>query len=99
LAVRGMACDPDEIAVVSGLQQAIDLAARVLVDPGDAVALEQPGYFGAVLAFAGRGGDLLGIDVDDEGLDTDRLARVLRLRRPKLVYVTPATQCPTGAPM
>jgi GntR family transcriptional regulator/MocR family aminotransferase len=99
LTARGIACEPEHVAVTTGLQQAIDLVARVLVEPGDAVAIEQPGYFGAALAFAGRGADLLGVDVDEEGIDTDRLARVLRVRRVKLVYVTPATQCPTGAVM
>ncbi len=96
LAGRGIACDADDVAVTGGIQQALDLAARVLVDPGDAVAIEQPGYFGAALAFAARGADLLGVPVDGEGLCTDRLARVLRLRRAKLVYVTPAAQSPTG---
>jgi len=99
LTARGVACDAGDVVVVSGLQQAIDLTARLLVDPGDAVVMEQPGYFGAALAFAGRGADLIGVDVDDEGLDTDRLARILRVRRAKLAYVTPATQCPTGVPM
>jgi GntR family transcriptional regulator/MocR family aminotransferase len=96
LTARGIACDPVDVAIVNGLQQAIDLAARLLVEPGDAVVLEQPGYFGAALAFAGRGADILGVEVDGDGLDTERLARILRLRRVKLVYVTPATQCPTG---
>jgi GntR family transcriptional regulator/MocR family aminotransferase len=96
LTARGVVCEARDVAVVSGLQQAIDLTARLLVDPGDAVVVEQPGYFGAVLAFAGRGADLIGVDVDEDGLDTDRLARVLRLRRAKLAYVTAATQCPTG---
>jgi GntR family transcriptional regulator/MocR family aminotransferase len=96
LATRGIACEPADVAVVSGLQQAVDLVARVLVEPGDAVAVEQPGYFGATLAFGSRGADLLGIEVDEEGIDTERLARVLRVRRVKLAYVTPATQCPTG---
>src|SRR5262249_11960581 len=96
---RGISCDPREVAVVNGLQHAIDLTARVLVEPGDAVVMEQPGYFGAALAFAARGADILGVDVDTEGIRTDRLARILRLRRVKLVYVTPATQCPTGATM
>jgi GntR family transcriptional regulator / MocR family aminotransferase len=99
LASRGIACDAADVAVVSGVQQAISLTARVLVEPGDAVAMEQPGYFGAALAFAGVGADLLGIEVDGQGLDTERLARVLRVRRAKLVYVTPATQSPTGAAM
>jgi GntR family transcriptional regulator/MocR family aminotransferase len=99
LASRGLACEPDDVMVVGGIQQAIDLAARVLVDPGDAVAIEQPGYFGAALAFAGQGAEVLGVEVDDEGLRTERLARILRLRRVKLLYVTPATQSPTGAVM
>ncbi len=97
LADRGIVCEPADVAVVSGLQQAIDLVMRVLVDPGDAVAVEQPGYFGAALAAAGRGADLLGVEVDGDGLRTDRLARLLRVRRVKLVYVTPAAQSPTGA--
>ncbi len=96
LAERGIACDAADVAIVSGLQHAIDLTARALVDPGDAVVMEQPGYFGAALAFAGCGADVLGIDVDEHGLDTDRLARLLRVRRVKLVYTTPAAQSPTG---
>jgi len=96
LVVRGIACDPDDVLVVAGAQQAIDLAARVLVDPGDAVVLEQPGYFGAALAFRAAAADLVGIGVDDEGLRTEELARLLAVRAAKLVYVTPATQCPTG---
>ena len=99
LASRGIACDAAEVAVVNGLQQAIALTTRALVEPGDAVAMEQPGYFGAALAFAGSGAELIAIDVDGEGLDVERLARVLRVRRVKLVYVTPATQSPTGVAM
>jgi GntR family transcriptional regulator / MocR family aminotransferase len=99
LASRGIACDPSEVAVVNGLQQAIALTAHVLVEPGDAVAMEQPGYFGAALAFTGAGADLLGVDVDREGMEVEKLARVLRVRRVKLVYVTPATQSPTGVAM
>ncbi|HKA27823.1 MAG TPA: PLP-dependent aminotransferase family protein [Candidatus Binatia bacterium] len=99
LAGRGIACTADDVAIVGGLQHAIDLTARALVDPGDTVAMEQPGYFGAALAFEGCGADLLGVGVDAEGIRTDQLARVLRVRRVKLVYVTPATQSPTGVGM
>jgi GntR family transcriptional regulator/MocR family aminotransferase len=99
LAARGIACGPEQVMVVAGIQQAIDLTARALVDPGDAIAMEQPGDFGAAMAFAARGADVLGVDVDAEGIRTDRLVRILRLRRVKLVYVTPATQSPTGATM
>jgi len=99
LADRAMRCTADDVAIVGGLQQAIDLTARALVDPGDAVVVEQPGYFGAAFAFAGRGADVLGVEVDARGLRTDRLARLLRTRRVKLIHVTPAAQSPTGVPL
>jgi GntR family transcriptional regulator/MocR family aminotransferase len=94
---RGIACAAGDVVVVNGSQQALDLLARVLLDPGDAVAVEQPGYFGATLAFAARGANLIAIPVDGEGIRTGDLARLLRARRVKLVYVTPAAQSPTSA--
>jgi DNA-binding transcriptional MocR family regulator len=96
LVARGIQCDPDEVAVLNGAQQALDLVARVLLDPGDAVVMEQPGYFGAALAFAAAEGHRVGVGVDGEGLRTEELARILRARRVKLVYTTPAVQSPTG---
>jgi GntR family transcriptional regulator/MocR family aminotransferase len=99
LVARGIGCDPASVAIVNGAQQAIDLVTRVLVDPGDSVVIEQPGYFGARVAFTACQANVIGVDVDDEGLVTDDLARVLRARRVKLVYTTPASQSPTGAVM
>ncbi len=96
---RGIACDASDVAIVNGAQQAIDLTTRVLVDPGDSVVLEQPGYFGARVAFTACQANVIGVDVDAEGLVTDDLARVLRARRVKLVYTTPAAQSPTGTVM
>jgi GntR family transcriptional regulator/MocR family aminotransferase len=96
LGARGIACSADEILVTGGAQQAFDLVARALVDAGDAVALEQPGWFGAALAFRAAGADLIGVGVDGEGLRVEELERITRVRRPKLVYVTPAVQMPTG---
>lgn len=97
LLARGIACGADEVAIVNGAQQALDLVARSLVDPGDAVALEQPGYFGAAAAFSACEAHLVGVGVDGQGLLVDDLARVLRARRVKLLYATPAVQSPTGA--
>ena len=57
LVARGIACDPAAVAIVNGAQQAIDLATRVLLDPGDSVVLEQPGYFGARVAFTALSGE------------------------------------------
>jgi len=99
LVSRGIACETADVAVVNGAQQAIDLAARVLLDPGDSVVLEQPGYFGARLAFTACQANVIAVDVDEDGLVTDDLARVLRARRVKLVYTTPAAQSPTSAVM
>ena len=96
LVARGIACRPSEVLIVNGAQQALDLVARALVDPGDTVALEQPGYFGAALAFAACEAHLVGVGVDADGLRTDELARLLRARRVKLLYTTPAVQHPTG---
>lgn len=99
LVARGIACEAEDVMVVGGAQQALDLVARVLVDPGDAVVVEQPGYFGATLAFGAAGAHHVGCPVDAEGLRTDQLARILRSRRVKLVYATPAVQAPTGVRM
>ncbi len=96
LLARGIECTASDVLVTSGAQQAIDLVARVLIDPGDAVAVEQPGYAFAALAFRAAGAQVIGIDVDEEGLRTDQLARALRGRRIKLIYTTPAAQLPTG---
>jgi GntR family transcriptional regulator/MocR family aminotransferase len=94
---RGIACDAADVAVVNGAQQAIDLVSRVLLDPGDTVAMEQPGYFGAALAFTAAQANVVGVRVDGDGVRVDDLARVLRARRVKLVYTTPAAHSPTGA--
>jgi GntR family transcriptional regulator/MocR family aminotransferase len=97
LVTRGIGCGPDDIVITSGAQQALDFVARALIDPGDAAIVEQPGYFGATLALKSAGAHLLGVGVDAEGLRVDELARLLRTRRAKLVYTTPAAQLPTGA--
>ena len=99
LVARGIRCSAEDVAIVNGAQQALDLAGRVLLDPGETVVMEQPGYFGAALAFAAAEAHRVGVGVDREGLRTDELARVLRARRVKLVYTTPAVQSPTGVVM
>lgn len=96
LAGRGIAKSADEVLVTCGAQQALDLVARALVEPGDVVAMEDPGYFLAALAFRAAGAHVVGIPVDEEGLRVDALARVVRARRVKLCHVTPSAQVPTG---
>ena len=90
---RGLHCEPAQILVTCGAQQAISLCAQLLVEAGDRVAIENPGYRAAAHAFAVAGAQLVGIAVDGEGLDTAALERAGRCR---LAYVTPSHQYPSG---
>jgi GntR family transcriptional regulator/MocR family aminotransferase len=96
-AARGVCCDADQIIVVSGAQQALDLAARVLLDPGEAAWVEDPSYIGARGALSGTGVQVVGVPVDREGLDVAGAAR--RHPRARLCYVTPSHQYPLGVTM
>jgi GntR family transcriptional regulator/MocR family aminotransferase len=90
-------CEADQVLVVNGSQQALDLVARVLLDPGDPVVLEEPHYLGAWWAFHVAGARLIPARVDDEGLDVATLAP--SAARARLAYVTPSHQFPTGVVM
>ena len=91
---RGIACDPDHVLVVSGIRQAVDLTCRLLLDPGDQVWMENPGYPGIRAILAANGAEVAGIPVDDEGIDvaTGRLAA----GKARLVCVAPSHQFPLG---
>ena len=94
---RAVRCEPEQIMVVSGSQQALEIAARVLVDPGRPAWVEEPGYGGARDALAMAGARLVPVPVDAEGLD---VAAGLRLaRRARCAVVTPSHQYPLGATM
>ncbi|MBL8984804.1 MAG: PLP-dependent aminotransferase family protein [Gemmatimonadetes bacterium] len=90
---RGVRADPDQVVVVSSTQQAIDLAARLLLDPGSIAVMEEPGYRSARSALQAAGAVVRGVRVDGDGLDVDRLAEE---RDARLVYVTPSHQFPLG---
>lgn len=94
---RGVNCVPEQVLIVDGTQQALDLAARVLVDPGDRVLLEEPHYRPARVVFAAAGARTDVIEVDAQGMRTDRLP--VRQGRHRVVFVTPSHQFPTGAVM
>jgi GntR family transcriptional regulator/MocR family aminotransferase len=93
---RGISCTAGQIVITSGAQQAITLCAQLLVQPGQAVAVENPGYRAAGHAFAVAGGQVKGVPVDAEGLDCARLEQLPDCR---VAYVTPAHQYPTGVTM
>ncbi|HEX8687516.1 MAG TPA: PLP-dependent aminotransferase family protein, partial [Pyrinomonadaceae bacterium] len=85
---RAVRCSPEQVIIVDGAQMAFDLIARVLLDPGDAVWVEEPGYPGAKSAFTAGGARLVHVPVDDEGLDVAAGARLEPGAR--LIYVTPS---------
>ncbi|WP_437968382.1 PLP-dependent aminotransferase family protein [Sorangium sp. So ce260] len=94
---RGVRCTPDQVVVVSGAQQAISLAAEVLLDPGDAVWVEDPGYTAARSALLAAGATPVPVPVDGEGLDVAAAGRLSASAR--LAVVTPSHQFPLGVTM
>jgi DNA-binding transcriptional MocR family regulator len=89
--------EPDHILVLAGAQQGLDLLARCLIDPGDAVVIDRPGYLGAIQTFRNANARLLGWDVKSG--DLDELEELMLRYRPKLLYTNPTHQNPTGVTM
>ncbi|MGO8796859.1 MAG: PLP-dependent aminotransferase family protein [Candidatus Sulfotelmatobacter sp.] len=92
---RGVKCGPEQVAIVSGVQEALALVARLFLNPGDRVCMENPGYPGAGLVFEALGGKISAVGLDDEGLRVDQLPGA----PVRLVYVTPGHQFPMGTTM
>lgn len=93
---RGMQCSAEQIVITSGAQQAISLCAQLLVEPGDGVAVENPGYRAAGHAFALAGAHLHGVPVDADGIECEVLDTLTDCR---VAYVTPSHQYPLGLVM
>lgn len=93
---RAVRCTADQIIIVNGSQQAIDLVTKILIERGDTVALEDPGYLGVRRAFLAQGARLYPIPVDQSGIAVERLT-AQSAKNIKLIYVTPSHQFPTGA--
>ncbi|HMB89812.1 MAG TPA: PLP-dependent aminotransferase family protein [Rhodothermales bacterium] len=91
---RSVQCSPEQIVVTTSTQQALDVLARLLLDPGDPVWIEEPGYLGARTALHAAGGKLVPVPVDAEGIDIDAGRR--RAPEARLAYVTPSHQYPSG---
>jgi 2-aminoadipate transaminase len=94
---QGLAHATDDLVITNGCQQALDLIGRVLLQPGDAVAVEDPVYTGLKNLLTGMGARLIGIPVGPDGLDVTHLDRVLHRDRPRFLVVTSNFQNPTGA--
>ena len=91
---RSVVAGEDSVVITCGAQHGIDLVARVLLEPGDCVAVEDPGYVPAARLFEAIGARVVGVPVDDQGLIVDLLPPSARM-----VYVTPSHQYPLGMTM
>ncbi|MEN3335584.1 MAG: GntR family transcriptional regulator / MocR family aminotransferase [Blastocatellia bacterium] len=96
-AARAVRCDAEQVIIVAGAQQALDLTARLLLNAGDAAWIEDPGYLGTRAAFLAAGARVVPVPIDDEGLDVQAGARSAPDAR--LVYVSPSHQYPLGVTM
>jgi 2-aminoadipate transaminase len=97
LAEDGMACTPEDVLIIQGGQQGLDLAAKLVVDPGDVIVTENPTFLGALIAFAPTEPRYAPVGVDAGGMDTDHLAQVLADHPDaKMIYTVPDFQNPTG---
>jgi len=94
---RALHCDTDQVMIVSGSQQALEISARVLLDPGSPVWIEEPCYRGARDAFALTGCRLVPVPVDEAGVDV--AAGIQRCRKARAAFVTPSHQFPLGVTM
>jgi GntR family transcriptional regulator / MocR family aminotransferase len=92
---RGTRCEPDQVMIVSGTQEALDLAGRLILNPGDQVCVEEPGYPGAAMAFEALGAKICAVPVGSEGMELPGP----QARKAKLVYITPGHQFPAGVTM
>src|SRR6185369_9754384 len=94
LLARRFRVKPEQVLIVSGAQQGLDLVARCLLDPGDAVIVDRPGYVGAIQNFRAAGAKLIGWDVVRS--DLEELEDLILRYRPKLICINPTFQNPTG---
>jgi GntR family transcriptional regulator/MocR family aminotransferase len=94
---RGVRCSSGQVIIVSGVQQALDLLARFLLKQGDPVWVEDPGYFGATIAFGNVDAQMIPVPVDEQGLSVSSGLRMCP--RAKGAYLTPAHQFPLGMTM
>jgi len=94
---RGVRCEPEQIIIVSGSQQGLDLTCKVLLNPSDTVWMEDPGYHGARAPFLAAGAKIIPVPLDEEGLDVTRAEELSPQAR--LAFVTPSHQFPLGMTM
>jgi len=96
---QGIPTHPDHVLITSGSQQALTLVARLLLHPGDVVLVESPTYTGAINLFRSLDVRLLGVPVDEQGMQVEHVEEALRTAHPRLIYTVPTFHNPTGTCM
>ena len=101
---EGAEIDDDNIMIVSGSQQALDLIGKVFIDPGDPIIVGLPSYLGALQAFSAHRARLIGVTLDKQGMEVDRVEEILKDYREKgerikFIYIVPDFQNPSGVTM
>ncbi|HZD80145.1 MAG TPA: PLP-dependent aminotransferase family protein [Actinomycetota bacterium] len=97
---EGTTVDPEDLLVTTGAQQALDLLGKILIDPGDQIAVEAPAYVGALSAFSAYEPDFVTVELDDHGMVVEQLEEaLLHGARPKFVYTVPNFHNPAGVTM
>jgi len=96
---QDISVSPENVMVVSGSQQGLGFLLRLLTEPGDTVITGAPTYFGALQTFQAHGLRVLGVPVDRNGMEVERVEFLLARYRPRLIYTVPTYQNPTGATM
>lgn len=94
---RGVSCTAEQVVITAGTQQALELISKLLIEPGDTVCMEDPGYTPAAILFELAGAKVVFVPVDEGGLDVAKLDKMAA--DAKLIYVTPASQFPLGMTM
>ena len=96
---RDLPTDASQIRVTSGSQEGLFVVAEAMLEPGDVVLVESPTYLAAVQAFAVHGARMIGVDTDDDGVVPEALEEAIRTHHPRMVYLIPTFQNPTGRTM
>jgi len=94
--LQGLTISPNNILITNGSQQALDLLGKVLLDKGDSIVIENPGYLGAIQAFSLYQPTMHSVSIDNQGMNLTELEQTLTSYKPKLVYTVPNFQNPTG---
>lgn len=91
----GITTPVERLQIISGAQQGIDIVAKALITPGDRVLVEDPTYTGALAVFKSRGAQIVGVPMENDGIDIDHLEKSIEFYRPRVLYVMPDFQNPT----